>query len=84
MMSQQRIYPKMGNAKKGQSEGTGKPVSRTKPWGPLQRRCQLDLVARTPTINSSTVWSIFLTPSAASERLRQITTSPVRLNYSLP
>ena len=75
---------KNGNLKKGRPERAGKPMSSAKPWRTLRRRCQLDLVARTPTIKSSTVSSFFRTPPEACGHFRQITTSPVRLNYSLP
>ena len=56
---------KNGKLKKGRPERAGKPMSSAKPWRTLRRRCQLDLVARTPTIKSYSISSLFLTPPEA-------------------
>ncbi len=61
---------KNGKLKKRMPERAGKPVSSAKPWRTPRRRCQLDLVARTPTIKYCSISSLFRTPFEACERDR--------------
>ena len=75
---------KNGKFQKRSDEWAGKPAGGYEPIRAEQRRCQVDPVPRTHPIKSPIIWSLSLTSSRTAGRFPQITTSPVRLKYSLP